>query len=331
VDSNYTSCKRTCCWTEGPSNCTKIPVSIATISCQVCTQMPRGHTGYWCHWFNYNTKSQPLFCIKLKTIKGLHIVNLQENTISIDKHVQSEMARLWYSLLEISHAFLKDITSTFKVVFAMADLFINIWMMWNSILTLLRLILLAIVIFVCGTLTQMMTHHWKTNTNTDKTVNISWPEHDRHMDLLYTLDPLFFIRSFWRNQSWNWNDSFGCYAKISAASRGKLIKAVYNKHVYRSNAIFLGDFNIDYNKNSRIICTCINFKKLIKQPTNDFGSTIDLVFTNIETCQSGQSQAYYTDQRLCWIALWYNSIQPQLCKISNYHVLFIIWITCTLN
>lgn len=95
--------------------------------------------------------------------------------------------------------------------------------------------------------------------------------------------------------------------KISSAVLLRLLQRVHKKYQHNKAVIF-GDFNIDWNvpskdKNSlHTPMTKLGYRQVIEKPSIDFGSTIDLIFTNIPTYQCGVVEAYYTDHKLCWIA-----------------------------
>ena len=51
----------------------------------------------------------------------------------------------------------------------------------------------------------------------------------------------------------------------------------------------------------KLMTHTLHYRQAIKGPTTDYNTTIDLIFTNIQTYKCGIMEAYYTDHKLCWI------------------------------
>ena len=73
--------------------------------------------------------------------------------------------------------------------------------------------------------------------------------------------------------------------------------------------IILGDFNISLNTDNtdkkplqNLLVNQFKYRQIIHEPTNDYGSTIDLIFTNMENSDSGVCETYYSDHKIIWIA-----------------------------
>ena len=73
--------------------------------------------------------------------------------------------------------------------------------------------------------------------------------------------------------------------------------------------ILIGDANIDYFSESNDAVALRNFlssKRLaqkITQPTHNMRNCIDHIYTNIQSCECGVSETYYSDHKGIWIAL----------------------------
>ena len=87
-----------------------------------------------------------------------------------------------------------------------------------------------------------------------------------------------------------------------------LLQHIQTKYVKSTKAVLLGDRNIDWTSESfekhaleKLMTHKLHYRQAIKGQTTDYNTTIDLIFTNIQTYKCGKMEAYYTDHKLCWI------------------------------
>ncbi|VDI54623.1 Hypothetical predicted protein [Mytilus galloprovincialis] len=84
---------------------------------------------------------------------------------------------------------------------------------------------------------------------------------------------------------------------------------VHETYVCNNDAIILGDLNVNWKEDSSnkqkllTLMQQLKYKQLITQPTNDYGSTIDLIFTNIDCVDSGTNEVFFSDHKLTWLSL----------------------------
>lgn len=75
----------------------------------------------------------------------------------------------------------------------------------------------------------------------------------------------------------------------------------------------MGDFNFDIQDNhilNNFFSTTYSLKQLIVQPTTDYGTILDHVYTNIATEKislSGTLESYYSDHKLVFIIIAENN------------------------
>ena len=72
----------------------------------------------------------------------------------------------------------------------------------------------------------------------------------------------------------------------------------------------MGDFNVDFSRNStnqkrlQSLTSQMGFRQLITKPTTDFGTTIDLLFSNtINELQTGVIETFYSDHKIIRMAV----------------------------
>jgi exonuclease III len=90
----------------------------------------------------------------------------------------------------------------------------------------------------------------------------------------------------------------------------ELLLSIHKKHIKDSKVVVMGDFNIDWNKETpdknrlhKLMVQQLDYKQVVTDPTNDYGSTIDLIFTNIDNFQCGTLETYFSDHKAIWISL----------------------------
>lgn len=256
---------------------------------------------------------------RLKTLDGLFIINLQEDKISIDKNVQAEMTRLRQTPLTFQHRLLPEIPLDFKLVFLNASSL-------HKHLPDLRCdpsVKTADIVCACETrfdkqdsIQNTSLEHFHQHRQDSKQVSDTRPPHGL---VLYTKSRCVYgpysesragveILVFRVEKQ---SDVLMVFLykppKVPTSTLIDLLKVVQEKHISSSSAILYGDFNIDWNTHSYDKTALANFMSKWKYhqaifgATNNFGSTIDLIFTNLPTPASGVIETYYSDHKLCWI------------------------------
>ena len=84
---------------------------------------------------------------------------------------------------------------------------------------------------------------------------------------------------------------------------------LYQKYLHDKMVIIIVDFNVGWNagncdKNDlqNLLVNSFKYRQVINEPTNDHGSTRDLIFTNNENLDSGVCETYYSDHKIVKIA-----------------------------
>jgi hypothetical protein len=260
---------------------------------------------------------------RLQSLDKLYITNLQEDKISVDKEVQKEMDRMRNSPLVFSHHFLTEQKFTFKLAFLNArslhkhlqDVQID------------RNVQSADVIGFCET-------RFNRRDATNDTAIPDFSQFRQDYQLQTLTQRSFYGLSVYSKSSF----TFGPFKvsnqveatvfkvlqqpdiviiiiykspKVSTKPLLNLLDSVHDKYIKNSKAVILGDFNIDWSQDTsdkralNNLMKKLHFNQVIHGPTNDHNSTIDLIFTNIETYSCGTLETYYTDHKMCWIG-WNN-------------------------
>ena len=85
------------------------------------------------------------------------------------------------------------------------------------------------------------------------------------------------------------------------------LEPILIKHLNGQPSVILGDFNIEHNSALlRRFFHQYGFRQVIQGPTTDFGTTIDLCFTNITNYTSGVLETYFSYHKGIWLQLPYN-------------------------
>jgi hypothetical protein len=88
-----------------------------------------------------------------------------------------------------------------------------------------------------------------------------------------------------------------------------VLEDVHRKYTNRSQCVILGDFNIDwYTNNSdkttlnNLMVKKLHYEQAISTPTTDYGSTLDLIFHNLDKqLVYGKREVYYSDHKMIWL------------------------------
>ena len=79
---------------------------------------------------------------------------------------------------------------------------------------------------------------------------------------------------------------------------------------YTLPTVILGDFNVDLfqqnastRKITKLMTETYNYTQLVMQPTTDYGSCLDHIYTNIHTARTGVLESYYSDHKPIWISI----------------------------
>ncbi len=85
------------------------------------------------------------------------------------------------------------------------------------------------------------------------------------------------------------------------------LEPILIQHLRGQPSVIMGDFNIEHNSALlRHFFHQYEFKQVIQGPTTDFGTTIDLCYTNITNYTSGVLENYFSYHKGIWLQLAYN-------------------------
>ena len=144
------------------------------------------------------------------------------------------------------------------------------------------------------------------------------------------MNPLKDFEETWHKCWPDWDDvQKQCFGWLDSRSwTGHIFKIQLHIWWCRSNSL-LGDFNIDWTSESfekhaleKFMTHKLHYRQAIKGLTTDYNTTIDLIFTNIQTYKCGIMEAYYTDHKLCWISVVLSCSCPLGFNSLNFAPIF---------
>ena len=268
---------------------------------------------------------------RLRSISGLHILNMNENKIAVSKKVQEEMTRLRQKATLNSHIpFLyKDTSGSFKILFQnVRSLHLHI----ADIASDYNVKAADINIFVETALCsnddnalyeipsfQLFRNDFVKNCARtpygtavyvkDDAQLISQPLRCNYNDVEMTL-----LKA---NHPVNNLHTVGIYRSTSKVRITRFIDAL--KHLHSTildnpstPVIILGDFNVNLNENAsdkNTLCKCLiqekHYVQVINQFTTDYKTQIDHIYTNIpeRVKNSGVLESYFSDHKPIFVSL----------------------------
>ncbi|WAR20693.1 PIF1-like protein [Mya arenaria] len=241
---------------------------------------------------------------RLQSLEGLRILNLQENKIAVDKIVQAEMERLRGSPLTLQQQSLSDHPEHFKLAFVNArSLHRHIEDVRAD-----RNVLAADVACFCETRFQDNDFINDTSLNNfvqyrqdyEQSTSRSRPPYGLavHSKTSFTSGPFNESKqaeiAVFRVEGQEDVTFVFIYKppRISAKALIEILANIQTSYLKDSKAVIFGDFNIDWceqSQNNQILKTFMNkhsYSQILECPTNDFNSTIDLIFTNMDGCHN---------------------------------------------
>ena len=111
------------------------------------------------------------------------------------------------------------------------------------------------------------------------------------------------------------------YKSLKVSSKAALVdllQQIQTKYVKSTKAVLLGDLNIDWTSESfekhaleKLMTHKLHYRQAIKGPTTDYNTTIDLIFTNIQTYKCGIMEALLHRSQVVmdWLVIRYPSRQ----------------------
>ncbi len=268
---------------------------------------------------------------RLRSISGLHILNLNENKISVSKKVQEEMTRLRQEATLNSHIpFLyKDTSGSFKILFQnVRSLHLHVADVASDYNVKAADINMFVETALCSNdsndlyqipsfqlfRNDFVTHGTRTPYGTAVYVKenvqlLSEPLRCNYNDVEMTL-----IRV---NQPVHNLHIVAIYRSTSKVKIARLINALRHLHSTFLNylntpVIILGDFNVNLNENasekntlSKYLIEEKKYVQLISEVTTDYKTRIDHIYTNIpeRVKNSGALESYFSDHKPIFVSL----------------------------
>ena len=105
---------------------------------------------------------------------------------------------------------------------------------------------------------------------------------------------------------------------VSSKALLDLLQQIQTKYVKSTKAVLLGDFNIDWTSESfekhaleKLMTHKLHYRQAIIGPPTDYNTTIDLIFTNIQTYKCGIMEALLHRSQVVmdWLVIRYPSRQ----------------------
>ena len=268
---------------------------------------------------------------RLRSISGLHILNINENKITVSKKVQEEMTRLRQKARLNSHIpFLyKDTSESFKILFQnVRSLHLHIADVASDYNVKAADINIFVETALCSNddnalyeipgfqlfRNDFMQHGTRTPYGTavyvkNNALLVSQPLRCNYNDVEMTLLKV--------NQPVNNVHIVGIYRSPSKVKIAQFINALEYLHSTFLNdpntpTIILGDFNVNLNKNAsdkNTLCKYLieekQYVQLINQMTTDYKTQIDHIYTNIpeRVKTSGVLESYFSDHKPIFASL----------------------------
>ncbi len=268
---------------------------------------------------------------RLRSISGLHMLNLNENKIAVSKKVQKEMTRLRQEATLNSHIpFLyKDTSGSFKILFQnVRSLHLHVPDVASDYNVKAADINMFVETALCSNdsndlyqipsfqlfRNDFVTHATRTPYGTAVYVKenvqlLSEPLRCNYNDVEMTL-----IRV---NQPVHNLHIVAVYRSASKVKIARFINALKHLHSTFLNdpntpVIILGDFNVNLNENasekntlSKYLIEEKKYVQLISQVTTDYKTRIDHIYTNIpeKVKNSGVLESYFSDHKPIFVSL----------------------------
>ena len=267
---------------------------------------------------------------RLRSISGLHILNLNENKIAVSKKVQEEMTRLRQEALNSHIPFLyKDTSGSFKILFQnVRSLHLHVADVASDYNVKAADINMFVETALCSNdsndlyqipsfqlfRNDFVTHGTRTPYGTAVYVKesvqlLSEPLRCNYNDVEITL-----IRI---NQPVHNLHIVAIYRSTSKVKIARFINALKHLHSTFLNdpntpVIILGDFNVNLNENasekntlSKYLIEEKKYVQLISQVTTDYKTRIDHIYTNISerVKNSGVLESYFSDHKPIFVSL----------------------------
>jgi hypothetical protein len=259
---------------------------------------------------------------RLVSLEGLHLLNLQEDKISISNDVKREMERLRSLPSCITHVPLTSIPCEFKVVFLNArsqNRHLQDIKQDENIQT------ANIACFCESRFCERDSvqdtsigdfHQYRQDHN--QTTSLTRPSYGMtvHSACPFDKEPVnetsdnievtvFTVKDHTDKVFVTVYKSPSTPVKVLC----KKLRQVYDKYLQNTTSVVLGDFNVDWASRHRdktvleeLMVTQLGYKQMIVGPTTDNHSTLDLVFTNMDAdVISGTCETYYYDHKIIWI------------------------------
>ncbi|KAK3099796.1 hypothetical protein FSP39_009735 [Pinctada imbricata] len=255
---------------------------------------------------------------RLKSLDGLHIINLEENKIAVSTDVQREMERLRSIPQQTSSTLsLSSNEGNLKIVYLNAR---SLHRHLPDIKCDININVSDVAIFsetrLCERDSQdatSLTSHPYQYRFDGSCAGDNRPYHGLN---IYSKQELIVIDQSKRNNieivlaETNMGISVIAVYKpptVSSTALCKNLKELHTKHLFHESLI-LGDFNIDWNEDSsqrkqlkKCLCDDLGYKQNIEGPTTDRQTRIDLIFSRLlQPITTGTAEVYFSDHKIVW-------------------------------
>ena len=257
---------------------------------------------------------------RLTSINGLYILNLQQDKISVSQEVKQEMQRLRASKTEEQHSFVTS-PCTFKIIYLncrslnrhMEDV-LKDWNIKHS----------SVACFsetrFCDRdqLDQTALHDFYQYRQDSKSHTASRPFHGLAIhstsafELKLNLNANGVEVTLFKVSKQPDITFVSLYKPpcVQVHELCNVLIEVHRSHLLSSQAVILGDFNIDWASSNpqklvlqNLLVNKLGYQQTIKTSTTDYGSTLDLIFHNLDQdVICGTQEVYFSDHKIIWLA-----------------------------
>jgi hypothetical protein len=260
---------------------------------------------------------------RLVSLDGLYLLNLQEDKISISQHVKKEMERLRSAPNCMTHLPLTTIPSECKVLFLNArsvnrhlqDIRQDANIQGSTIACFCESRLCrrdSCQDTAIGHFYQYRQDHSQTNTQSRPSYGMtvhslsSFPKEPMN-ETSHNIEVTVFTVTDHEDKVFV---SLYKSPSVSMKLLCEKLKYIHDKYLKNTTSVILGDFNVDWASESsdkmaleKLMVTELGYHQVIVGPTTDYLSTLDLIFTNMDTTDviSGTCETYYPDHKIVWI------------------------------
>lgn len=261
---------------------------------------------------------------RCQSLDNLFILNLQEDKISVDKSVREEMERLRSMPIEMDLKFLYNIPQSHKITFLNAR---SLHRHMEDVREDHNIHAVDIACFCETRFSHKDTLESTTLGNFDQyrkdclDGNCQRSPYGTALYMRYPVNIIEFHESFQGIELLVFqselieNITFVMLYKHPKTPVERLcaaLRTISTEYINTTYSIIMGDFNVNWANHSSekaalqtLLVENLHYEQQIITITNDHGSTIDLVFSNVPSDRSpqyGVMEVYYSDHKIVWFA-----------------------------